>query len=96
VVAAPPRLLVVDAVLVAMPQELEEHPAAMQLRVLSTMAEVSAERNSTLIFPLPVELLRLVDTLRGNGQPTGRLPSVTGGGQRATTSAPPAAGNEAE
>src|SRR5215207_8902047 len=48
---------------------LEAHPAAMQLRVLSTMAEVSAERNSTLIFPLPVELLRLVDTLRGNGQP---------------------------
>jgi regulator of protease activity HflC (stomatin/prohibitin superfamily) len=42
---------------------LEVHPAAMQLRVLSTMAEVSAEKNSTLIFPLPVELLRLVDTL---------------------------------
>jgi hypothetical protein len=38
----------------------------MQLRVLSTMAEVSAERNSTLIFPLPVELMRLVDTLAGN------------------------------
>jgi regulator of protease activity HflC (stomatin/prohibitin superfamily) len=50
---------------------LEDHPAAMQLRVLSTMAEVSAERNSTLIFPLPIELLRLVDTLRGNGQPAG-------------------------
>jgi regulator of protease activity HflC (stomatin/prohibitin superfamily) len=48
---------------------LEAHPAAMQLRVLSTMAEVSAERNSTLIFPLPVELLRLVDTLSGNGRP---------------------------
>jgi regulator of protease activity HflC (stomatin/prohibitin superfamily) len=48
---------------------LEDHPAAMQLRVLSTMAEVSAERNSTLIFPLPIELLRLVDTLAGNGQP---------------------------
>jgi regulator of protease activity HflC (stomatin/prohibitin superfamily) len=45
---------------------LERHPAAMQLRVLSTMAEVSAERNSTLIFPLPVELMRLVDTLAGN------------------------------
>src|SRR6266511_774543 len=38
---------------------LEAHPAAMQLRVLSTMAEVSAERNSTLIFPLPMEILRL-------------------------------------
>lgn len=42
---------------------LKEHPAAMQLRVLSTMREVASERNSTLIFPLPVELLRLVDTL---------------------------------
>jgi hypothetical protein len=48
---------------------LERHPAAMQLRVLSTMAEVSSERNSTLIFPLPIELMRLVDTLTGNGQP---------------------------
>jgi len=43
---------------------LETHPAAMQLRVLGTMAEVSAERASTLIFPLPVEILRLVDTVR--------------------------------
>jgi regulator of protease activity HflC (stomatin/prohibitin superfamily) len=39
----------------------EEHPAAMQLRVLSTMSEVSAERNSTLIFPLPMEFLRLAE-----------------------------------
>ena len=56
---------------------LEAHPAAMQLRVLSTMAEVSAERNSTLIFPLPIELMRLVDTLRAPGavrepEPSGR------------------------
>jgi regulator of protease activity HflC (stomatin/prohibitin superfamily) len=61
---------------------LEAHPAAMQLRVLSTMAEVSAERNSTLIFPLPIELLRLVDTLAGNGQPNrsgpGRVPDGAG------------------
>jgi len=42
---------------------LEVHPAAMQLRVLSTMTEVSAERNSTLIFPIPVELLRWVETM---------------------------------
>lgn len=39
----------------------EDHPAAMQLRVLSTMSEVSAERNSTLIFPLPMEFLRLAE-----------------------------------
>jgi regulator of protease activity HflC (stomatin/prohibitin superfamily) len=42
---------------------LDVHPAAMQLRVLSTMVEVSAEKNSTLIFPVPVELLRLIDTM---------------------------------
>ncbi len=42
---------------------LEVHPAAMQLRLLSTMVEVAAEKNSTLIFPVPVELLRLIDTL---------------------------------
>lgn len=41
--------------------EFEAHPAAMQLRVLSTMSEVSAERNSTLIFPIPIELLRWID-----------------------------------
>ncbi|MQA86001.1 MAG: slipin family protein [Streptosporangiales bacterium] len=47
---------------------LELHPAAMQLRILSTMAEITTERNSTLIFPLPMEFLRLVDILRANGQ----------------------------
>ena len=43
-------------------------PAAMQLRVLSTMAEVSAERNSTLIFPLPMEFLRLAESLNDSLQ----------------------------
>jgi regulator of protease activity HflC (stomatin/prohibitin superfamily) len=47
---------------------LEEHPAAMQLRLLSTMVEVAAEKNSTLIFPVPVELLRLAGAA---GMPTG-------------------------
>jgi hypothetical protein len=37
---------------------LERRPGAMQLRMLSTMTEVAAEKNSTLIFPIPIELLR--------------------------------------
>lgn len=45
---------------------LEAHPAAMQLRVLSTMVDVAAEKNSTLIFPIPVELLRLIDAATPN------------------------------
>jgi len=44
---------------------LEAHPAALQLRVLSTMTEVAAEKNSTLIFPLPVEVLRWVERATG-------------------------------
>ncbi|MCP2317734.1 Regulator of protease activity HflC, stomatin/prohibitin superfamily [Nocardia amikacinitolerans] len=38
---------------------MERKPAALQLRVLSTMADISADRSSTLIFPLPLEFLRL-------------------------------------
>jgi hypothetical protein len=33
----------------------------MQLRLLSTMTEVASEKNSTLIFPVPVELLRFFE-----------------------------------
>lgn len=47
---------------------LEERPGAMQLRVLQTMAEVAEEQNSTLIFPLPMELLRALDALRPPGE----------------------------
>ncbi len=51
---------------------LDEHPAALQLRVLSTMVEVSAEKNSTLIFPVPVELLRLVGAVSDGQRPAGQ------------------------
>ena len=37
---------------------IEKHPIALQLRYLQTMAEVSTESNSTIIFPLPIELFR--------------------------------------
>ncbi len=43
---------------------LETHPAALQLRILSTMSDVAAEKNSTLIFPLPIELLRWIEGTR--------------------------------
>ncbi|XP_033312768.1 band 7 protein AGAP004871-like [Bombus vosnesenskii] len=32
-------------------------PAALQLRYLQTLSNISAEKNSTIIFPLPVEFL---------------------------------------
>jgi regulator of protease activity HflC (stomatin/prohibitin superfamily) len=36
---------------------------AMQLRLLSTLSDVTAEKNSTLVFPVPVELLRFMESM---------------------------------
>jgi hypothetical protein len=40
---------------------MAETPGAMQLRLLQTVVEVAAEKNSTLVMPFPVELLRFFD-----------------------------------
>jgi regulator of protease activity HflC (stomatin/prohibitin superfamily) len=39
-------------------------PGALQLRQLQTMVEISAENNSTIIFPIPIELLEAFQTIR--------------------------------
>jgi len=43
---------------------IARHPIAYQLRLLQTMAEVSAEKNSTLVLPIPIELLRFFEAAR--------------------------------
>ena len=43
-------------------------PTALQLRLLETVVEVAAEKNSTLVLPFPVELLRFVDNLQQQGE----------------------------
>jgi regulator of protease activity HflC (stomatin/prohibitin superfamily) len=40
---------------------MSQTPAALQLRLLQTMVEVAAEKNSTLVLPFPVEMLRFFD-----------------------------------
>jgi len=42
-------------------QVMATAPGAMQLRLLSTLSDVTSEKNSTLVFPVPIELLRFVD-----------------------------------
>lgn len=37
---------------------LEGHPMAMQMRFLQTLVEVGSENNSTIVFPIPLELVR--------------------------------------
>jgi regulator of protease activity HflC (stomatin/prohibitin superfamily) len=65
-------------------------PAALQLRLLQTVVEVAAEKNSTLIMPVPVELLRFFDRASQPSAPvrppasqvadTGPRPPVTASG----------------
>ncbi len=40
-------------------QIIHDHPMALQLRYLQTMREMSAESNTTTIFPLPIDLFRV-------------------------------------
>ena len=37
---------------------IEKHPTALQLRYLQTVRELSAENNTTTIFPLPIDFIR--------------------------------------
>ncbi|MFD3438833.1 slipin family protein [Streptomyces sp. NPDC058685] len=41
--------------------EMSKEPAALQLRLLQTVVAVAAEKNSTLVLPFPVELLRFLE-----------------------------------
>ncbi|MEU9093119.1 SPFH domain-containing protein [Streptomyces sp. NPDC087901] len=41
--------------------EMSAQPAALQLRLLQTVVAVAAEKNSTLVLPFPVELLRFLE-----------------------------------
>jgi regulator of protease activity HflC (stomatin/prohibitin superfamily) len=43
--------------LVAAAAELAAQPAAIQLRYLQTLADISSEKSSTIVFPLPIDLL---------------------------------------
>jgi regulator of protease activity HflC (stomatin/prohibitin superfamily) len=45
------------------------HPAALQLRLLQTVVEVAAEKNSTLVLPFPVELLRFLERSTPSDRP---------------------------
>lgn len=42
-------------------QVMSSQPVALQLRYLQTLSEIATEQNSTIVFPLPVELLKLID-----------------------------------
>ena len=61
-------------------------PAALQLRLLQTVVEVAAEKNSTLVMPFPVELLRFFD----RAGPAGSISMAATDGDEASATPVPA------
>jgi regulator of protease activity HflC (stomatin/prohibitin superfamily) len=59
---------------------IARHPIAYQLRYLQTLTEVAAEQNSTLVVPLPIELLKPFEAAFGRDLSTfDQQPSADGG-----------------
>ena len=54
-------------------REISAAPGALQLRQLQTMSEIATENNSTIVFPIPVEILEAF-------QAVGRLPAAMAAG----------------
>ncbi|MGH2485352.1 MAG: slipin family protein, partial [Ktedonobacterales bacterium] len=51
---------------------IQTQPAALQLRYLQTLTEIAVEKNSTIVFPLPIDLVEPLAELlrRGAGMPS--------------------------
>ncbi|MGD8814021.1 MAG: slipin family protein [Anaerolineales bacterium] len=45
---------------------MTEHPVSIQLRYLQTLTEISVEKNSTIIFPVPMDIMEGLSSLVGN------------------------------
>lgn len=43
---------------------IESHPMAMQLRYLQTLGDIATENNSTIAFPIPIEMLSLLEGIK--------------------------------
>jgi hypothetical protein len=51
---------------------LSSQPAGVQLRYLQTLTEIAVEKNSTIVFPVPVEMLQaLFSNMTSKGSNSG-------------------------
>ncbi len=69
---------------------IASQPAALQLRTLQTLVEVSAERNNTIVFPIPVELMPREGTSSMVAQLVGPVATAIAARQRPAELEPPA------
>jgi len=49
-------------------EQISQQPVALQLRYLQTLTEISVEKNSTIIFPLPIDILEYFMKARDGGK----------------------------
>ncbi|MFB7946874.1 SPFH domain-containing protein [Kitasatospora phosalacinea] len=71
---------------------MAETPAALQLRLLQTVVEVAAEKNSTLVLPFPVELLRFLES--STERATAQAAGAAGAAAQARTAGAPGPAEE--
>jgi regulator of protease activity HflC (stomatin/prohibitin superfamily) len=72
---------------------LSSVPAAMQLRYLQTLTDIGAEQNSTIVFPMPIDLIKpFLDLMDkpGKGQSLNGDARAAGAGAPSLVMAPPA------
>ena len=50
---------------------ISKHPQALQLRYLQTLSEIATEQNSTIVFPLPINMLEAFESLIENKKKRG-------------------------
>ena len=66
---------------------MSDTPGALQLRLLQTVTDVAAEKNSTLVMPFPVELLRFFERAAGTDGPDVVAPAPAAAAAAAPTPA---------
>ncbi len=89
--------------LTAAAKVIGSEPATIQLRYLQTLTEIASERNSTIIFPVPIELLSMIPHVLGKSTSTnGDIPVLEADVEKALAAATggdvslPLAGSEGE
>ena len=65
-------------------ERMSAAPGALQLRLLQTVTDVASDKNSTLVMPLPVELLRFFEHTTGGpaAASSGEAPGPAAAGPR--------------
>jgi len=64
VIAAEGELMASQQLLEAA-DKISQNPVAIQMRYLQTLTEIAVEKNSTIIFPLPMELMKGFEKMMG-------------------------------